>query len=74
MPSDGDGAPARVPDQTFANRFVDAYVSELAYFFRCIREQKTPRPDIADAMESLRVARAATESLRTGTVVTISFD
>ena len=74
MPSDGDGAPALVPDQSFANRFVDAYVSELAYFFRCLREQTTPKPDIADAMASLRVARAATESLRTGTVVTLELD
>ncbi len=74
MPSDGDGAPARVPDQSFANRFVDAYVTELEYFFACIRTQKLPKPDIADAMASLRVALAATTSLREGRVVTIPND
>ncbi|MFM2308882.1 MAG: hypothetical protein RLY87_1003 [Chloroflexota bacterium] len=64
LPTDGDGTPAAVPDASFANRFADAYVAELVYFFDCLRTQKTPKPDIADAMASLRVALAATESLR----------
>jgi len=71
LPSDGDGSPAAVPDASFANRFADAYVTELTYFFECLRAQTTPKPDIAEAMASLRVALAATQSLREQRVILI---
>lgn len=71
MPSDGDGAPAAAPDQSFANRFVDAYKTELSYFFDCLRQNIAPQPDIAAAMGSLRLSLAATESLHTGKPVTL---
>jgi myo-inositol 2-dehydrogenase/D-chiro-inositol 1-dehydrogenase len=71
MPSDGDGAPAAVPTDSFANRFGEAYITELIYFFDCLRSHTTPKPDIADAMASLRIALAATESLREGRAVRI---
>lgn len=74
MPSNGDGAPAAPPDASFANRFVDAYGTELVYFFDCIRQNITPQPDIAAAMGSLRLSLAATESLQRGHPVSIDVD
>jgi myo-inositol 2-dehydrogenase/D-chiro-inositol 1-dehydrogenase len=48
----------------FLERFRDAYINELQAFVNAIHEQHKPSPSASDAIESLRVAIAATRSLR----------
>ena len=50
--------------QSFPDRFDAAYRAELEYFFACLRAGATPAPGVRDALESLRVALAATKSLQ----------
>jgi myo-inositol 2-dehydrogenase/D-chiro-inositol 1-dehydrogenase len=50
--------------QSFPDRFGDAYRAEMVYFFDCLRAGTPPAPSIGDALESLRVALAATRSLK----------
>ncbi|MEI7771687.1 MAG: inositol 2-dehydrogenase [Chloroflexales bacterium] len=57
--------------QSFPDRFAAAYRAELAHFFACLRAGRTPEPGVRDALESLRVALAATRSLREGSPVAI---
>lgn len=49
---------------SFPDRFEAAYKAELSYFFDCIRTGAVVSPTVEDALESLRVAIAATISLR----------
>ena len=58
--------------ESFPDRFDTAYRAELAYFFDCLRNGTTPAPSVHDALESLRVALAATASLREGRPVKVS--
>ena len=46
----------------FMDRFGPAFRAELEHFFSCFAEQKSPSPGPADALESLRIAVAATKS------------
>ena len=46
----------------FMDRFGPAFRAELEHFFACFAEQKSPSPGPADALESLRIAVAATKS------------
>ncbi|QPL04909.1 MULTISPECIES: inositol 2-dehydrogenase [Actinomyces] len=53
----------------FLERYADAYRIELSAFIEAV-EKGTPTPTtIADAVAALRIAEAATESARTGTVI-----
>jgi myo-inositol 2-dehydrogenase / D-chiro-inositol 1-dehydrogenase len=54
------------PAEGFMRRFGAAYVAELQYFFDCLRTHTAPEPGITHAIESLRVAHAAGQSLRSG--------
>ena len=57
--------------QSFPDRFDAAYRAELEYFFACLRAGTPPAPGVRDALESLRVALAATQSLREGRPVKV---
>jgi myo-inositol 2-dehydrogenase/D-chiro-inositol 1-dehydrogenase len=57
--------------RSFPDRFAAAYRAELAYFFACLHAGRAPEPSVRDALESLRVALAATRSLREGRPVAI---
>jgi myo-inositol 2-dehydrogenase/D-chiro-inositol 1-dehydrogenase len=57
--------------QSFPDRFAAAYRAELAHFFACMRSGRAPEPGVRDALESLRVALAATRSLREGRPVRV---
>jgi len=48
----------------FMDRFKEAYRLELEAFFRFLSQGKTPTPGPKDALESLRIALAATRSLK----------
>jgi myo-inositol 2-dehydrogenase/D-chiro-inositol 1-dehydrogenase len=52
--------------ESFPDRFDAAYRAELDYFFMCLRASMAPAPSMRDALESLRVALAATKSLKEG--------
>jgi myo-inositol 2-dehydrogenase/D-chiro-inositol 1-dehydrogenase len=56
---------------SFPERFEAAYRAELEYFFACLRAGTPPSPDMRDALESLRVALAATKSLKEGRAVRV---
>ena len=58
--------------ESFPDRFEAAYRAELAYFFACLRAGEQPGPGVRDALESLRVALAATRSLKEGRPVLVS--
>lgn len=57
--------------RSFPDRFDAAYRAELEYFFACLRDGTTPLPGVRDALESLRVALAATKSLKEGRPVRV---
>jgi len=48
----------------FLDRFIDAYRLELQAFVNSVAQGQAPTPGATDALESLKVAVAATESLR----------
>ncbi|MBU6359716.1 MAG: inositol 2-dehydrogenase [Chloroflexi bacterium] len=58
--------------QSFPDRFETAYKGEMAYFIDCLQKGQMPSPGVRDALASLRVALAATQSLREGRPVKIS--
>ncbi|WP_119275753.1 inositol 2-dehydrogenase [Calidithermus roseus] len=53
----------------FMDRFKEAYRLELEAFFRFLSRGETPTPGARDALESLRIALAATRSLKEGRAV-----
>jgi myo-inositol 2-dehydrogenase/D-chiro-inositol 1-dehydrogenase len=55
----------------FMDRFKEAYKLELEAFFRSIAAGQKPTPGPKDALESLRIALAATKSLKEGRVVRV---
>jgi len=59
---DGDASPV----VSHGNGFTEAYITELRYFFECLRAGTTPRPGIVEAGKSLRVAIAAAQSMHEG--------
>jgi len=68
----GVAFPSGTPHQTFAERFADAYVSELAAFVELIQGLR-PNPCTAeDAVAASKVADAAQESLLTGAPVRVA--
>jgi myo-inositol 2-dehydrogenase/D-chiro-inositol 1-dehydrogenase len=58
--------------ESFPDRFDAAFRAELAYFFECLRAGRAPAPGVRDALESLRVALAATKSLKEGRPVKVA--
>jgi inositol 2-dehydrogenase len=56
----------------FMQRFDDAYRQEVQAFVDALQKGETPKPDTQDAIESLRVAVAATRSLHEGRSVAVS--
>jgi myo-inositol 2-dehydrogenase / D-chiro-inositol 1-dehydrogenase len=56
----------------FMQRFDDAYRQEVQAFVEAINKGEASKPDTLDAIESLRVAVAATKSLHEGRPVPIS--
>ncbi|BDA64911.1 inositol 2-dehydrogenase [Actinomyces capricornis] len=50
----------------FLERYAEAYRLELSAFIEAVEEGSTPPTSIADAIEALRLAEAATESARSG--------
>ena len=56
----------------FVDRFRDAYRLELQAFVEAVRAGRAPTPGAVDALESLRVAEAATGSLRAGRPVRLA--
>jgi predicted dehydrogenase len=55
----------------FEERFRDSYQRELSAFLDCVIEQRPPECGIREALRSLEIAVAATESLRTKAPVTV---
>ena len=56
----------------FLERFKDAYVGEVQAFVNAVLEGEKPHPSPKDAVESLRVAIAATRSLHEGRAVEVA--
>jgi myo-inositol 2-dehydrogenase / D-chiro-inositol 1-dehydrogenase len=56
----------------FMDRFGAAFRAELEAFFHCLRQGKKPVPGGEDALESLRIAAAATKSWKENRSVKIS--
>lgn len=54
---------------TFIERYADAYTAEVGHFVDCLQSGTTPLTNFSDGVEALRIAEAALESLRAGTVV-----
>jgi myo-inositol 2-dehydrogenase/D-chiro-inositol 1-dehydrogenase len=54
---------------TFIQRYADAYAAEVGHFVDCVQTGATPLTNFADGVEALRIAEAALESHRSGTVV-----
>jgi myo-inositol 2-dehydrogenase / D-chiro-inositol 1-dehydrogenase len=58
--------------ENFPHRFELAYRLELESFFRALQEGKKPTPGPEEALETLRLALAATRSWREGRTVKVS--
>ena len=58
--------------ESFPDRFEAAYKLEMEAFFQALREGRPPTPSAADALETLKVALAATRSLREGRPVKVA--
>ena len=55
----------------FLTRYEQAYTHELNEFIAAIQEGRTPSPSIEDGVKALRLAEAAEQAARTGTVVSL---
>jgi myo-inositol 2-dehydrogenase/D-chiro-inositol 1-dehydrogenase len=56
----------------FVERFADAYLAELQAFVHSLHEGTSPTPGIDDALQTMRIAAAATQSRRSGEWVKVS--
>ena len=56
----------------FVERFADAYRDELQAFVNSLHAGTTPTPGIDDALQTMRIAAAATQSRRSGKWVKVS--
>lgn len=65
---DGNG---ELAEETSAHGFVrnQLFMDELSHFFACIEGKEVPMVSIRDGAQSLRMALAARESMRTGQIV-----
>ena len=55
----------------FLTRYEQAYTHELNEFIAAIQEGRSPSPSIEDGAKALRLAEAAEQAARTGSVVTL---
>jgi myo-inositol 2-dehydrogenase/D-chiro-inositol 1-dehydrogenase len=58
--------------ESFPDRFADGYRRELEAFFADLKAGRTPAPGPADALETLRLAVACTQSWREGRPVMVA--
>ncbi len=58
--------------ESFPDRFEDGYRLEMIAFVESLREGRTPSPDLMDALETQRLALAATKSWREGRAVKVA--
>ncbi len=56
----------------FVERFADAYRDELQAFVNSLKAGTTPTPGIEDALQTMRIAAAATQSRKSGAWVNVS--
>ncbi|MFW9972684.1 MAG: inositol 2-dehydrogenase [Candidatus Odinarchaeota archaeon] len=56
----------------FTERYVESYSNELEYFFRCLRENKEPKPNGEDGLQNVLIALAAQKSYEESRPVKIS--
>lgn len=56
----------------FPQRFGQAYTTQIEHFVECLRDQKPPKVNIADARAALQASLAATRSHREGRVVRVA--
>ena len=59
--------------QSFPERFGPAFEQEFAEFLRCIHEGRDPEVTVYDGTKATVIASAATESLRTGRPIEITY-
>jgi myo-inositol 2-dehydrogenase/D-chiro-inositol 1-dehydrogenase len=67
------GAPPPATDEwvSYLDRFHAAYARELAAFVEVARGERSPSPNVRDALAAMRIAVAATRSLRERRTVTL---
>ena len=65
------GAPAPALS-FFVQRYADAYAAEVAHLIDCVRTGSAPTSDFQDGLQAMRLADAATESLRQGRPVRLA--
>ncbi len=58
--------------ESFPDRFEDGYRLEMIAFVESLREGQTPSPDLMDALETQRLALAATKSWKEGRAVKVA--
>ena len=58
-----------VPEAFFLERYRAAYALEIAHFFDAVQEGKPVRTTVADGLQALELAEAATRSWREGTII-----
>ena len=56
----------------FVRRYADAYANEIAHLIDCVRTGSAPTSDFHDGLQAMRLADAATESLRQGRSVRLA--
>ena len=56
----------------FVERFADAYRDELQAFVNALKAGTTPTPGIEDALQTMRIAAATTQSRKSGAWVNVS--
>jgi myo-inositol 2-dehydrogenase/D-chiro-inositol 1-dehydrogenase len=56
----------------FMERYMESYATELEYFFKCLRENKDPKPDGEDGLQNVLIALAAQKSYEENRPVKIS--
>jgi myo-inositol 2-dehydrogenase/D-chiro-inositol 1-dehydrogenase len=66
-----NGSTAAKPQYFFLERYEAAYRLELDNFVECIRDAKQPIASGIDGLQSLLLAEAALESLRTGKAIVL---
>jgi myo-inositol 2-dehydrogenase/D-chiro-inositol 1-dehydrogenase len=56
----------------FMERYMESYLSELEYFFECLRKNREPKPNGKDGLQNVLVALAAQKSYEQNRPVKIS--
>jgi myo-inositol 2-dehydrogenase/D-chiro-inositol 1-dehydrogenase len=56
----------------FMERYMESYLTELKYFFKCLRENREPKPNGEDGLQNVLIASAAQKSYEENRPVKIS--